>query len=149
MGTGLKRSRDSQPRAKANFTTVERSSRRTSAQVSRRVLSWSPNPESVYCRSIRSPSFRYRRPRFSDRPHGVRRAVRIRENSGISWFTFCAGERAAFAYRKPNSDRCSAQSAGKRDARRINVIALRCCGCRPLRIAVVMSGANHGRRRSV
>jgi len=86
----------------------------------------------------------------------------IRENlsGGISWFTFyrALGDRLRvrapsnprlFAYRKPSSVRCSTQSTGNRDAPRINVIALRCCGCRPLMIAVVMSGANHRRRNSV
>ena len=48
--------------------------------------------------------------------------------------------------RNPSCVRCSCQSAGSRDARRINVMALSCCGCRPLTIAAVISGASQGRR---
>jgi hypothetical protein len=48
---------------------------------------------------------------------------------------------------KPRSFRCSAQPAGSRGVRRINVWAVSCGGFRPLTMAVVMSGASQGRRR--
>jgi hypothetical protein len=48
---------------------------------------------------------------------------------------------------KPRSFRCSAQPAGSRGVRRINVWAVSCGGFRPLMMAVVMSGASQGRRR--
>ena len=48
--------------------------------------------------------------------------------------------------RKPSSVRCSDQSAGSRDACRINFMALGCGGCRSLTMAAVMSGASQGRR---
>ena len=49
--------------------------------------------------------------------------------------------------RKPSSVRCSAQSTGIRGVNRINPLAVSCGGCRPWTMAVVMSGASHGRRR--
>ena len=49
--------------------------------------------------------------------------------------------------RKPRSFRCSAQPAGSRGVRRINVWALSFGGLRPLMMSVVMSGASQGRRR--
>ena len=47
----------------------------------------------------------------------------------------------------PSCVLCSAQLVGSRDARRIKVMALSCCGCRPFTMAVVMSGASQGRRK--
>jgi len=85
-------------------------------------------------------------------------------SGAISWLTFFAG-RAAHVRRsqrdwrrelaesticsqqKPRSFRCSAQPAGSRGVRRINVLAVSCGGFRPLTMAVVMSGASQGRRR--
>jgi hypothetical protein len=82
----------------------------------------------------------------------------------ISWLTFFAcgaadvrrsrrywrwelAEPTICSQRKPRSFRCSAQPAGSRGVRRINVWAVSCGGFRPLMMAVVMSGASQGRRR--
>ena len=48
---------------------------------------------------------------------------------------------AICSQRKPRSFRCSAQPAGSRGVRRINVWAVSCSGFRPLTMAVVMSPA--------
>ena len=85
-------------------------------------------------------------------------------SGAISWLTFSAGgaaevrrsrrdwrrelaESTICSQQKPRSFRCSAQPAGSRGVRRINVWALSCGGFRPLMMAVVMSGASQGRRR--
>ena len=85
-------------------------------------------------------------------------------SGAISWLTFLAGgaadvrrsrsdwrrelaESTICSQRKPRSFRCSAQPAGSRGVRRINVWAVSCGGFRPLMMAVVMSGASQGRRR--
>ena len=52
-------------------------------------------------------------------------------------------------FQNPSRVRCSVHSAGSREALRTNVLTLSCCGWRPLTIAVVMSGASQGSRRSV
>ncbi len=65
--------------------------------------------------------------------------------------TRVAANRRCYA-KKTQNPSCvlrSAQSTGSREALRINVLALSCCGWRPLTIAVVMSGASQGSRRSV
>src|SRR6202022_53684 len=83
-------------------------------------------------------------------------------SGAISWLTFFAGgaadvrrsrsdwrrelaESRICSQRKPRSFRCSAQPAGSRGVRRINVWAVSCAGFRPLMMAVVMSGASQGR----
>ena len=85
-------------------------------------------------------------------------------SGAFSWLTFFAGgaadvrrsrsdwgrelaEPTICSQRKPRSFRCSAQPAGSRGVRRINVWAVSCGGFRPLMMAVVMSGASQGRRR--
>src|ERR1700681_2068465 len=85
-------------------------------------------------------------------------------SGAISWLTFFAGraadvrrsrsdwrreltESTICSQQKPRSFRCSAQPAGSRGVRRINVWAVSCGGFRPLMMAVVMSGASQGRRR--
>jgi hypothetical protein len=89
-------------------------------------------------------------------------------SAGISWFTFLLQSneqrrvQREFArmsaresyflgqvFQNPSSVRCPVQSAGSREALRINVLALSCRGWRPLTIAVVMSGASQGSRRSM
>src|SRR5450759_4552987 len=79
-------------------------------------------------------------------------------SGAISWLTFFAGgaadvrrsrsdwrrelaESTICSQRKPSSFRCSAQPAGSRGVRRINVWAVSCGGFRPLMMAVVMSGS--------
>ena len=47
----------------------------------------------------------------------------------------------------PSSLRCSTQSMGRRGRRRMSDLAVSWRGWRPVRIAVVMSGASQGRRR--
>jgi hypothetical protein len=78
-------------------------------------------------------------------------------SGGTSWLTFlllssaprrgkeCGTEQrvqiflaARQLFQNPNSVRCSAQSAGSREALRIKLLALSWCGWRPLTIAVVM-----------
>src|ERR1700719_4428920 len=85
-------------------------------------------------------------------------------SGAISWLTFFAGgaadvrrcgsdwrrelaESTICSQRKPRSFRCSAQPAGSRGVRRINVLAVSCGGFRPLMMGVVISGASQGRRR--
>jgi hypothetical protein len=83
-------------------------------------------------------------------------------SGAISWLTFSRAEQPTSgrsvwrrklaestlcSQRKPRSFRCSAQPAGSRGVRRINVLAVSCGGFRPLMMAVVMSGASQGRRR--
>lgn len=50
--------------------------------------------------------------------------------------------------RMPSRARCAAQSAGSFAISRINRLVLSCGGCRPLTIAVTMSGASQRRRRT-
>ena len=79
-------------------------------------------------------------------------------SGGISWLTFCVlkkllplGERTTddrlhnrrLCFQgNPSSVRCSDQSAGSRDACRINFMALSCGGCRPLIMAAVKLAVN-------
>jgi hypothetical protein len=83
-------------------------------------------------------------------------------STAIAWLTFFAGgaadirrsrsdwrrelaESTICSQQKPRSFRCSAQPAGSRGVRRINVWAVG--GFRTLIMVVVMSGASQGRRR--